>query len=165
MISQKSLIENINEKFNKEITNKIKEISNSSNIFVLYLISSKKLTNEDIEKEFNIYQIKFPGRTFDSFMKMKKSFNEDKYKVTFEEQGYFIDESLAIEYAKKNIGDLNEAGAYPFIVISSRPLNTVYPSCNICKNKLFEYSKETDSYKEIRFDRDEETKIIKTYFF
>jgi hypothetical protein len=93
-------------------------------------------------------------------MRYKKNWDRDKYTFDIEPQGYFIDRATAVDYAESNMGDINEAGAYPYVVISSMPLHCVYPHANIREHILFYFNKETGRYDEIDWDRDEGTKCL-----
>ena len=58
------------------------------------------------------------------------------------------------------IGDINEAGAYPYVIVASMPLNRVYPMCNIRDFRLFHFDHKKDVYKEIDWDYSEATQIL-----
>lgn len=155
-----SVIENIAKKCGENVAKEVKDIAYSSYIYILYDVCAHKLTKKDLEIEFASYEKRFPGRTFEQFLRFKKDWKQDKYSFGLEEQGYFLDEETAIDYAINNIGDLNEAGAYPYIVISSMPLNVVYPNTNPNTHKLFLYNRERDEYEEINWDLNDETKHL-----
>lgn len=155
-----SVIENIAKKCGENVAKEVKDIAYSSYIYILYDVCAHKLTKKDLEIEFASYEKRFPGRTFEQFLRFKKDWKQDKYSFGLEEQGYFLDEETAIDYAINNIGDLNEAGAYPYIVISSMPLNVVYPNTNPNTHKLFLYNREKDKYEEIDWDLNDETKHL-----
>lgn len=162
MIQEKSLIENIEVEFGKEIGEKVREkIAYESHIYVLYIASVSKVTEKGLRIGFASYQARFPDRTYEQYLKFKKNWDEDKYTYDIEPQGYFIDEQTAVEYAEANMGDINEAGAFPYVIISEMPLNRVYPNCNTREHRLFKFNNETQKYEEIDWEHDEETRFLK----
>ena len=161
MVNQKSLFENIETEFGKEVAEKVRDkIVYESNIYVLYIASVSKVTEKGLRIGFASYQARFPDRTYEQYLKFKKNWDEDKYTYDIEPQGYFIDEKTAIEYAEANMGDINEAGAFPYVIISEMPLNRVYPNCNIREHRLFKFNDKTQKYEEIDWEHDEETQFL-----
>lgn len=138
----------------------LKDASYQSDIYILYLVDIHKVTEEDLKIGFASYKARFPERDYSSYLKYKSNWNRDKYTFDVEPQGYFIDEEVAIEYAKSNICDINEAGAYPYVIVSSMPLNRVYPHCNERTHKLFLFNKDKGVYEEISFDYNEGTQYL-----
>lgn len=159
-MEQRGLFENLSKIVNEEQRNKIEEVSYSSDIYILYLVDIHKVTEEDLRIGFASYQARFPERNFESYLKYKSNWNRDKYTFDVEPQGYFIDEKIAIDYAVKNICDINEAGAYPYVIISSMPLNRVYPHCNEREHKLFLFNKDKEMYEEISWEYSEGTQYL-----
>lgn len=68
---------------------------------------------------------------------------------------YFIDKDKAIEYAEANMADINESGAYPYIVIIPRCINLMYPES--CKEDItvLKYDHTIDKYNIVEADDDE----------
>ena len=175
MISQNGILNNIGEKYGEEVKKEVLDMAYSSNIYILYIASAHKMTEKDFEIGFAAYKARFPERTFESYMKFKKNWDEDKYVFDVEPQGYFLDEKTAIDYAIANMGDINEAGCFPYAIVSSKPLNRYYPYaivssmplnrvyafCNEGTHKLFHYNKETDKYDPMDWDYSEETKYLR----
>ena len=161
MIEQKSLIESIENEFGEEVGEKVREkLAYESNIYVLYIASVSKVTERGLQIGFASYHARFPDRTYEQYLKYKKNFDEDKFNYDIEPQGYFIDEKTAFEYAEANMGDINEAGSFPYVIISEMPLNRVYPTCNTREHRLFVFDDETRKYKEIAWDYNEETEFL-----
>ena len=154
------LMQAIKNQFDDTVVSKIEKLSFESEIFILYLVSFSKVTQRDLEIGFASYKARYPERTFESYLKFKKNFDEDKFKYNIEPQGYFIDEGVAIDYAKKNMGDINECGSFPYVIISSMPLNRVYPTCNFRTHKLFKFNKETKEYEQTDWNSCEGTAIL-----
>lgn len=157
-----SLLKMIQTEMGDEIKNKVEELSYQSSIYILYLVDINQVTEESLRIGFASYQAKWPNRTFETYMRHKRDWKEDKYSYIIEPQGYFIDAATAVDYAEKNIGDINEAGAYPYVIVASMPLNRVYPMCNIREFRLFHFDKKKDVYNEIDWDYSEATQILLT---
>ena len=155
-----SLLDAIRNNMDAPVVNKVEELAYESNIYVLYLADITPVSQKTLDAKFASYHVRYPDRTYEQFMKQLKNWNEDKYSFLAEPQGYFIDEATAVDYAIKNVGDINEAGAYPYVLISSMPLNRVYPAANIRKFRIFLFNKKKDMYEEINWDYSEATKIL-----
>jgi hypothetical protein len=157
---QDSLLTNIKIVLGEGCANGIDKISNESSIYVLYVVDINEVTEKSLRIQFASYHAKFPDRTWEQFLKFKKNWDEDKYSYVIEPQGYFIDEDTAVDYAKKDMGGINEAGAYPYIIVSSMPLNRVYPVANFRRHRLFHFNDNTEQYEEIDWDYNEGTKLL-----
>ena len=160
-MEDKGLFKNIQEIVTPETAKKIEDTSYESSIYILYLVDIHKVTEEDLRIGFASYQARFPNRNYESYLKYKSNWDRDKYTFDIEPQGYFIDEKVAIKYAETNICDINEAGAYPYVIISSMPLNRVYPVCNDRTHRLFLFDENTKKYEEISWDYNGGTKYLK----
>lgn len=160
MRETKSLLQRIDEDLGSEIKNKIDLISNEASIYVLSIASVRKVTQKDLEIGFASYHARYPERTFESYIKFKSNWDEDKFSYNVEPQGYFIDENVAVDYANKNIGDINEHGSFPYAIVSSMPLNCVYPVANFRRHRIFKYNDEEKMYEEIQWDHSEETLFL-----
>ena len=167
MIDQKGILENIANSFGtlgKEVAEKCNRLANESNFYVLSTVNVNEITNDKLRIQYASYSAQYPDRTFEQFLNYRKNWNEDKYTFGITEQGYFLSEKLAVEYAKENMGDLYEAGSHPYLVISELPLNRVYPHAHICNHRLFEYNREKDAYEEIDWTIDEVTMLLSKQF-
>ena len=160
MIEQNSLLVNITNNLGDQVAKQVEEISYKSSIFILYLVDINAVTEESLRIKFASYHAQYPDRTWEQFLKFKKNWDEDRFSFIIEPQGYFIDEDTAMDYAQKNIGDINEAGAYPYVIVSSMPLNRVYPMCNFRKHRLFHFNKKTEQYEEISWNYNEGTQLL-----
>lgn len=159
-MGQNSLLTNITNELGEEIKQKVEKISHQSSIYILYLVDINKVTDESLRIGFASYHAQYPNRTFDDYVRFKQNWDEDKYSYIIEPQGYFIDEDEAVKYAEENVGDINEAGSYPYVIIASMPLNRVYPMCNERTFRLFKFDELTDKYVEIHWTDDEGTVIL-----
>ena len=162
-MEDKGLFKNIQEIATTETVKKIEDISYQSSIYILYLVDIHKVTEEDLRIGFASYQARYPQRTYEDYLKYKSNWDKDKYTFDIEPQGYFIDEDVAVKYAETNICDINEAGAYPYVIVSSMPLNRVYPMCNERSHRLFLFNEKTRRYDEIAWDHNEGTSYLKKY--
>ena len=155
-----SLLKNIENQLGADVAKQIDEISNFSDIYILYLMSYHEVTHKDLEIGFASYHARYPDRDFESYVRMKHNWDEDRFTYDIEPQGYFISRALAIEYAEKNIGDINEAGAYPYVIVSSMPLNRVYPKCNERDHTLLHFNRKTKKYEEVDWDCNDAMKLL-----
>lgn len=155
-----SLLYNIEKELGKEIKDKVDNSSYSSSIYILYLVSYHEVTRKDLEIGYASYHARFPDRDFENYVRMKRNWDEDRFTYDIEPQGYFISRALAIEYAEKNIGDINEAGSYPYVIVSSMPLNRVYPKCNERDHTLLHFNSKTKKYEETDWDCNEAMQLL-----
>lgn len=155
-----SLLNAIDKDLGKETKDKVEELSYKTNLYILYLMSYHEVTQMDLEAGFASYKVRYPDRSFENFLKYKRNWEQDRFTFDIEPQGYFIDRKTAVEYAESNMGDINEAGAYPFVIVSSMPLNTVYPKCNFREHTLFHFNKNKERYEEVDWDYCEATKLL-----
>ena len=162
-MNEHSLLYNINKKFGTEISEEIKKMTYESNLFMLYVVDIHEVTRRDLEIGFASYNARYPERTFEDYMRYKKNWDRDKFTFDIEPMGYFIDRAEAVYYAEYNMGDINEAGAYPYVVVSSMPLHCVYPHANIREHTLFHFNKKTERYEEVGWDFNEGTKYLERH--
>jgi hypothetical protein len=164
MMKQNGILDDIKNIVGEEIGNEIEKTAYDSNIFVLYIATIENVTQKDLEDEYtHSYKVKFPERTFEQFMRYKRDWNKDKYRFAVEPQGYFLDENTAVKYVKANMGDINESGSFPYAIVSSMPLNCVYPTANIRTHRLFRYTRDTDTYDEVSWEALESTRLLLKY--
>jgi hypothetical protein len=160
-IEQKGLLEHIDERIGKDLKDKVEALVNFSNVYVLYLVDIIPVTEKGLKIKFASYQAQFPNRTYEDFLKYRRIDDSDKYVFDIEPQGYFLDEKLAIYKAENNVLDINEGGAYPYVIISSMPLNGVYPYCEERSHRLFLFNKKIGKYEEIDWDYNEGTRYLR----
>lgn len=139
---------------------------NQNKIFILYALNIKKRTMEKWKELFEICKIQHPNwrkNTINDFIEFEKEWNQIHDFDTFE-AGYFLDEEIAIKYAKENMADINESGSYPYIAIVPRVINCMYPDSHDEKITVLHYIRDLDKYKIITADKDENViPIIKHY--
>lgn len=122
-------------------------------IYILSAVDIQPVTQEILEKEFEVTKIRYPAwknKTFQEFLQIKADTYETKYNIETYDTAYFLNPLTAEQYAKENMADINEAGSYPYLVIYSRPTNHMYAEANKTEVRLFVYERETDSYREIK---------------
>ena len=129
----------------------------NSKIFILSAIDIRKRDDKRWQKLFEICKVQHP-------VWGKKTLNEYKefeigwgrlYDIYDFNAAYFIDKDKAIEYAEANMADINESGAYPYIVIIPRCINLMYPES--CKEDItvLKYDHTIDKYNIVEADDDE----------
>lgn len=159
-IEAKGLLEHIDERIGTDLKDKVQALVNCSNFYILYLVDIIPVTEKSLKIKFASYQAQFPNRTYEDFLKYRRIDNSDKYVFDIEPQGYFLDEKLAIYKAENNVLDINEAGAYPYVIISHMPFNAIYPHCAEREHRLFLFNREKGKYEEINWDYNEGTSYL-----
>lgn len=156
------LINMIESEFGAATANKIrKDTVYNSAICILYSVDVRERTPESFEKECEAYHLRYPNRNIENYKKLMAAQHKDKYTFVIEPTGYFIDEAQAEHYAVENICDINEAGSFPYVVLSQVPLNQMYPFGDPeDKKRLFLFDVNTQKYEEISWDYNEATKAL-----
>lgn len=122
-------------------------------IYYVEAIDIDEKTEDDLKKEYEIHKIKYNKNiSYDEFIRFKKGWRDDKYSISSFISSYHLTKEEALEYAKRNIGDINEAGAYPYVAVVTAPTGISY--YNSCQNKdedfiILKYNREKDEYEEI----------------
>ena len=122
-------------------------------IYYVTAIDVDEITEEMLQKEYKIHLLKYDRQIdYEKFLKFKKDWHEDKYNISSFISSYHLEKEEAIEYAKKNIGDINESGSYPYAAVVSAPIG--YSYYNTCQNKeenfiFYKYNHSTKKYEEI----------------
>lgn len=156
------LIENILKEYGEETAKNISEnIAYESTICILYVADVREKTPEAFEKECEAYHLRYPQRNIENYKKLMAGMHKDKFSFTIEAMGYFIDEKSAEEAAVNNLCDINEAGAYPYVILSQAYLNHMYPfGDNDETKRLFLFNINTKQYEEISWETNEATKAL-----
>lgn len=119
-------------------------------IYILSAVSLKQNTQEDIQKQKEIHNLQYNRNdTLKDYVKWLAGIQQLRYHVDTYDTAYFEDLSTAMEYAKANMADINESGAYEYLAIYSRPLNIMYADAYDCEVHVFVYNKDTHHYDEI----------------
>lgn len=135
-------------------------------VYVLYGVSARRLSEEDIQKNYEIFKVQSPHPekvTMDYYINVMKELYHEPIDIAIsrEEIAFFIDEAEALNCAKKNICDYNDGGSYNYGMVERLPLGCAYPnSCRDTMYWLFKYDRETDMYVPISLDADEITTAI-----
>lgn len=119
--------------------------------YVVRAIYADEITKEKNERNYEIHKIKYnkPNLTLDEFNKFQSDWKLNKWDIGGFDSSYHFDKEEAINYAKKNIGDINEAGCYMYAAVCPLPIGLAYYNTGIDKNDiiLFKYEREEDEYK------------------
>lgn len=127
------------------------------NIYYVQAISLQELTEELLNKEYEIHKIKYnqPKLTKEQFLKFMEDWHQSKYDIDSFISSYHETLEEAKEYAQRNIGDINEAGCYNYAAVCKAPLGlTYYNTGQNAKEDfiLYKYDRESHSYKELAKD-------------
>lgn len=120
-------------------------------IFYTQAISLHTKTDEDLQKEYQIHQIKYKQCTYEEFLKFKKGWHEDKYTIDSFINSYHLDLDEAKKYVINNVSDINESGYYNYAAICKAPIGVTYYNCEQTKEDfiLYKYNSETKLYEEL----------------
>lgn len=137
-------------------------------IYILSAVDINKKTNDTLHQEFEIMKIQYPlwnKKTYEDFLEWKTECHESRFAIETYDTAYFLDINTARKYAEENMADINESGAYPWLVIYTRPLNQMYADSESSEVWLFEYDRDTDRYNEItNFSKNIKYRYIKATF-
>lgn len=129
-----------------------------STIYVLSAVDIRKKTKQDLMTEFEIAKLNHPvwkTKSYEEFLKWKTEFHETRFDIETYDTAYFTDPEIAREYARSNMTDINECGAYPYLAVYSRPTNTMYAEANHCTCEIFEYDDDNDRYRDVKDETDD----------
>lgn len=85
-----SIMDNINKKYGKDVEEDVKKMAYSSCIYILYDVCTHKITEKDLKIEFASYEKKFPGRTFEQFLRFKKIGNKINIHLELKNKDIFL---------------------------------------------------------------------------
>lgn len=128
-----------------------KDTPSSPVVYILTAANIKPKTEEDVKREFEITKLQHPvwkRKSFAEFWNWKTEIFETKYQTETYDTAYFLDEETAVRYAKENMADINEAGAYPYLLIHTKETNHMYADTETSRVRLFAYTGK-DAYEEI----------------
>ena len=141
-------------------------MENIKYVYILSGISVRKLSDAEVERNFEIFQKEF-GINHKLTFEYYQTFIKDFYKhpidisISREDIAYFYDEKTAIDRAKHNIADYNDGGINNYAMIERLPVNRAYPvTCSDLKYIYFKYNGRTEGYSEIKPSEDEMVKYI-----
>lgn len=123
------------------------------NIYVLTALHVIPKTEEMIQQELEIRNIKYEKKiTLEQYKKFEEDWNKfaNKYKITCsEENAYFIKEEDALWAARNNLADINEAGAYNYIIVTGVEEGRMYTNCIPKAFYVFKYNSEIGKYEDV----------------
>lgn len=130
----------------------------SESIYVCYVVSVMKETEESLRKRYEVYKLQYdkPYVTFERFMELQRSWRTDKCIISSFEVGYFDDKEDAVKAISSNMADINECGAYPFAAIVEMPKNCFYPNTYASRNEVMVFKFDQISKTYVLFDEDPE---------
>lgn len=133
-----------------------------SSIYVLSTISLNKKTEQDLIKEWKIRNIKYDKRqiSYDEYIEFLKSWNDDVFDYSIEQNCYFKTFEDANYCVTKNIGDLNDGGIYDYVVVYKTPLNKVYAMTNIKEAYLYKFNYDNKTYEQVDFKGSKEGNFL-----
>ena len=120
-------------------------------IYILSALSVRIKTEDDLKKEYEKTKIthdSWKDKPFEKYVQFVKSWHQDEYSVSSYDAAYFEDYETAKEYAINNVMDINEAGAYNYIMIRRVPLNMMYADAEMSDFHLFRYVYDSSKYAE-----------------
>lgn len=132
-------------------------------LYIVSTISLKKITEDDLKKDFEIFKVKYPfwkNKTFEQYYEFKKELNSHKYHMSQEDNSYFLDLKKAKSCVEKNFADINDGGVYNYVLIKKIPLSLAYAMIYVEELYIFEYEPETSTYIEIPLNKDDESSYI-----
>lgn len=139
-------------------------------MYILYGVSARKLTKEEVEQNYKSFLIKHPNKSlmtfeeYKDFMEMITKLDID-VSVSREPIAYFVDEDRAKEAAEMNIGDYNDGGVNEYGLIEKLPMGVAYPYTGTgTQYNLYRYDRMTRHYTPIKFSLNELTKAIQTKY-
>ena len=99
-------------------------------IYYVAAIDIAEITANDLKKEYEIHKIRYnkteDDLSYKKFLQFMASWKHDKYSVSSFISSYHLTKEEALEYAINNIGDINEAGAYPYAGVVQAPVVCSY---------------------------------------
>lgn len=123
-------------------------MKNPTKIFILFAVDIHERTEETWQKEFEICKINhenWKDKTVKEFKDFETGWGHT-HDIDDFPAGYFLDQETALEYAKSNMADINEAGAYPYIAIVPRCVNCMYPESHTEDIIVLKFNKESRQY-------------------
>jgi len=134
-------------------------------IYIIRTIDISAKTEEMLQKEFKTTQINYPlweNNTYDNYVAYLKSWKEDKFSKSYEDNAYCETYKTACDKVINNSCDMNDGGIYDYVSIIKMPMNRCY--AETCTNEssvtLFKFDKEKEEYFEVDEDYNEKTKWL-----
>lgn len=138
----------------------------NSKIFILSAIDIHKRNEKRWQELFEICKIQHPlwrKKSLEEYKEFESGWGQ-LYDIDDFNAAYFIDKDTAIEYAKANMADINEAGAYPYIAIVPRCINIMYPESHDEEITVLKYDHTSDKYNIVNINDDKYVMPIIQHF-
>lgn len=133
-------------------------------IYITHAISLENKTEESLKKEYEIKCLKY-NKKFDwnCFLKILKQTYEDKYSIGGFISGFYNKKEEATYAIVNNIGDINEAGCYPYAAVCTADIGVAYYDSyqNIETDfDIYEYNFDSKKYEPLNKEADEYKAIL-----
>lgn len=155
-------------KCRKSIFRKDKQQKKNNNLFIVRTFSLKKVVDEDLNIEYEVFKIKYKAwknKTFEEFLSWHKDFHKNPYDIESEDFAYFETKEEAADSILRNQADMNDGGAYKYASIVEVPYKVSYPNSMYVQSvTLYRFNKKTEKFEIIDMETDEETRAIKNIF-
>ena len=132
-------------------------------IYYVEAISLQEKSQEMLKKEYEIHKIKYKEDiTYEQFIKFLKDWHDYQYSIDSFISSYHVTLEEAKEYAKNNVGDINEAGCYNYCAVISAPIGISYYNTEQIKEDfiIYKYNNVSKSYEELSSTEKEYNKLI-----
>lgn len=113
-------------------------------IYILYAVSARYLSDEEVQKKFQIYKLKYNkiDCLFDSFKSFETLYSKIPVDMAISADpiAYFDNEEEAIEAAENNFGGYNDGGVYNYSIVSKMLMGYAYPEMSAYASyKVFKF--------------------------
>lgn len=123
-------------------------------IYILSAINLHKNTQADIQHKHQINNLRYNRcDTLIHHIRWLADAQRLRFSIETYDTAYFTSKETALKYARNNAADINEAGAYPYLVVYSRDLDVMYADAYDSDVTVLQFDRETRTYK----DMDEDT--------
>ena len=151
----------------KSGSEQIPELCFVQGIYVLTGVSLTPVDDLSISADFARLKVlceRWRNRGEEEYRRWLKIWNNDRYRVSSYDAGYYLSESDARRALDVYAGDLNEGGSYDYFVLHSCPIGVIYPASMGDHFHLFRYNRETDEYLEVFWGAMEKYRYIMLHF-
>lgn len=116
-------------------------------IYILSAVNLHKNSQQDIQRKFRIHNLKYHRNdNFKKYLQWLADMQKLRYRVETYDTAYFTEKETAENYARQNMADINEAGSYPYLVIYSRPIDTMYAEAYDSDVTIFRFNESEGVY-------------------
>lgn len=121
-------------------------------IYITSAIDTHLVTEEDLERDFQVMQIQHPAwkeSSFEQYIEYRKSLGTDRFVFDIYDVAFYTSKKDAEYDVILNHGDINECGSYPYASILRIGEGALYgKACTVESDvTLYEYNKNSNMYK------------------